>query len=212
MYQQDLFNIQHITQKNKPVEKTAHYKEKFVFCDKDEIDLIFEDTDSTTKGKMQSEFPEDYLKDSLAFEKQKEEQRKKEHHQKVLEARKQIKLKDYPEPKNDNEKLMHLQYLFLKSNKQEDWWNLMTFAEVITKRLVWYFMKEKRIPLDEISQNEKVGIALVYVMRRYEETIGYYVSKNYISFLKGGVKHAFEYFNKSDKELLLGDIDVKRNK
>lgn len=212
MYQQDLFNIQHITQKNKPVEKASHYEEKFVFCDKDEIDLIFEDTDSTTKGKMQSEFPEDYLKDSLAFEKQKEEQRKKEHHQKVLEARKQMKLKDYPEPKNDNEKLMHLQYLFLKSDKQEDWWNLMTFAEVITKRLVWYFMKEKRITLDEISQDEKVGIALVYVMRRYEDTIGYYVSKNYISFLKGGVKHAFEYFNKSDKELLLGDIDVKRNK
>lgn len=205
--QSDLFNVEKVAKQNKPVEQTSHYKVEYVFSDKDEIDALLEDTTSVTRGKMQQDFSDttDFDKGSIEFQKALEKKAEEEHLQRVIEARAKINAPYFPNPKDDNEKLLNLQYNFLKSGSQADWWKLLEFSQVIMKRLVWHFMKQKKISLDEISQDEKVGIALVYVMRRYETTIGYYVSKNYISFLKGGVRHAFDYHNKTDDELLLDD-------
>ena len=60
--------------------------------------------------------------------------------------------------------------------------------------------------LDEETQNEVIGDAFLYVFRRYERGVGYVVTKNFISVLKGGMKHALEYTTMKDQEVSLTGI------
>lgn len=122
-----------------------------------------------------------------------------------IEARKLLVLPHYEHPQNDNEKLLNYQYEYLVNNSEVAWGQLITLAYIVTKRLVWQWMKQKRCQLDDIEQDEKTSIAVEYVLRRYKTRIGYCITKNYISALKDGVKHAMLYITKLDKDTVYID-------
>mgnify|MGYP003290175192 CR=1 FL=1 len=124
--------------------------------------------------------------------------KKKEHERLNLEARKNLSLPYYPEPKNDNEKLFNYQYEYIKNNDSVAWGNLLELSFIVTKRLVWKWMKAEKIILDDIEQDEKTSIAVEYVLRRYTKNIGYCITTNFITALKDGVKHAMKYKTKAD--------------
>ena len=113
----------------------------------------------------------------------------------------------FENPQNDSEKLFSLQYKYLKQGDLNARQELFTLSYTIMKRILWARMKKGGLGwLDEEGQNEIVADAFLYVFRRYERGKGYTVNKNFISVLKGGVKHALEYKTAKDKELSLTGI------
>lgn len=123
-----------------------------------------------------------------------------EHEKANLEARKQLKPPHYDEPKNDNERLMNYQYDYIVNGSEEAWGKLIELSFVVTKRLVWRWLKAKKMHLDDIDQDEKTSIAVEYVLRRYKTRIGYCVTKNFFTALQNGVEHAMLYKTKIDEE------------
>lgn len=146
------------------------------------------------KGLMQSE-----LFDVTEVQEKNLELKKKEHQKKNIEARKKLKIPYFEEPKNDNELLLNYQYRFIKNNDVTAWGQLIDLSFKVTKRLLWKWMKDKKICLDDIEQDEKTSIAVEYVLRRYEKNIGYAIHKSFISALNDGVKHAMLYTTELDK-------------
>lgn len=130
---------------------------------------------------------------------------KAEHERQNLEARQKLVLPYFDNPQNDNERLLNYQYEYLKNNDNKAWGELITLAFIVAKRLVWKWMKVKKIALDDIEQDEKTSIAVEYVLRRYKTHVGYYIEKNYISALKDGVRHAMLYVTKLDRETVYID-------
>lgn len=129
-----------------------------------------------------------------------EEIKEKEHYRLNMIARKSLNPPYYDDPQNDNERLLNYQYEYLKNDNQYAWGQLIELSFIVAKRLVWKWMKQKRVRLDEIEQDEKTSIAVEYVLRRYKTNIGYCINTNYISALKDGVKHAMLYITKLDME------------
>lgn len=124
----------------------------------------------------------------------------KQHDQANLDARKLLRLPYYENPKNDAEKLMNYQHDYIMNNSQDAWGKLIQLSFVVTKRLVWRWMKTHKMRMDEIEQDEKTSIAVEYVLRRYKTRIGYCVTKNFITALQSGVEHAMLYKTKLDEE------------
>lgn len=126
--------------------------------------------------------------------------KKAETEQQNLEARKSLVLLHYDSPQNDNELLMNYQYQFLMNDDQTAWGKLIDLAFIVTKRLVWKWMKANKLKLDDIAQEERVSDAVFYVLRRYKTNVGYAVQKNYIHALELGVHHAMQYQTKLDEK------------
>lgn len=118
---------------------------------------------------------------------------RRRHEEENRKARQALILPHYEEPQNDSERLLNYQYDYIKKGSEEAWGHLIELAFVVTKRLVWRWMKNHKIKLDEIEQDEKTSIAVEYVLRRYKTRVGYCVTKNYITALNDGVKHAMLY-------------------
>lgn len=204
--QNDLFSV---TESYAPEQKEA-----FVFVLEAEPYEV-QDTNSKRRGIIQSELGDVFNDcDKKNAELLQAEKRRLNElaRKKALE-----KLPYYAEPKNDNEKLLNFQYEYLSKPNQLTWWNLVELSEQVTRRIVIHFCRQKnipfyftntnkRVPFGAVCVEDKAGEALEYVMRRYQDNIGYVVEKNYISFLKGGVKHAFEYiFTKKDSKTKIID-------
>ena len=52
-----------------------------------------------------------------------------------------------------------------------------------------------------------------YVLRRYTKNVGWYVEKNFIGTLKGGVIHAMSYTSKIEEmTVVVEDVHLERNK
>lgn len=162
---------------------------------------------------MRRKLQED-LFDVELVEKQNDEIQKEKHEKENLEARKKLELKYYPEPKNDNERLMNYQYEYIKNGSEEAWGKLITLSFEVTKKLIWRWMSEHKAGyLDEIDQDEKTSIAVEYVLRRYINNIGYSIKKNFITALNEGVKHAMLYKTKMDRNTTsLDEIFFSENK
>ena len=122
-----------------------------------------------------------------------------------LEARKNLVLPHYEEPKNDNERLMNYQIEYITTNSALAWGKLIELSFVVTKRLIWLWMKKHKTKLDEIEQDEKTSIAVEYVLRRYKTRVGWCVTKNFITALNDGVKHAMLYTTEIEKNTVLID-------
>lgn len=150
------------------------------------------------KGILQSD-----LFDVEALVKEHEKIKQQEHDKANQLARQSLVLPHYDEPKNDSERLLNYQYDYIKNNNQSAWGELITLSFIVTKRLVWKWMKSHRVQLDEIEQDEKTSIAVEYVLRRYKTRIGYCVTKNFITALNDGVKHAMLYTTKTEEQTIL---------
>lgn len=108
----------------------------------------------------------------------------------------------FPNPTNDDELLLNYQHDFLKYDDQKAWGKLLELAFTVTQRLVWRYLKKNKKTakwFDEEDQAEKVTEAVYYVLRRYKTRPDWFVSKNYIGALIGGVWHAMEYATELDK-------------
>lgn len=123
-----------------------------------------------------------------------------EHRKQVEEAQQKMELPYFPEPKNDNEKLLNFQYEYIKNKDQKAWGELLKLAFVVAGRIVRKEVFENKLPYDSLDREEKTSIAVEYVLRRYSKDVGWYVSRNYISALKKGVFHAIYYQTKKDAE------------
>lgn len=194
----------------KYVDKTYIYIPE---SEKDTDDGIFcIDVDSRTIGKVEdSYFFEEEIEeliDSMTEEQQKEFQSKNK------EAHERADLPYFENPTNDNQLLLNYQYLFLRNNDKKAWGDLLSLAYTVTQRLLWKWLKEhKDVYVDKYDQSEKIDEAIWYVLRRYKTRIGWYVSKNFISALKGGVKHAMLYCTELDKNTIItDDLNILKGK
>lgn len=102
-------------------------------------------------------------------------------------------LKFFESPKDDNERLLNYQFLFLKKGDKNAWANLFILATEVAKRITTKAVREKHLPVDPIDIPEKVSIAVEYVLSRYAKNKGWYVKSNYLSAIKSGVVHALYY-------------------
>lgn len=152
------------------------------------------------RGLLQSD-----LFDVEEIEKQNLEMQQRKHDELNEEARKRLILPFYDVPKNDSEKLLNYQFNYLKNGDMNAWGNLISLSFIVTKRLVWRWMKKNHLKLDDIEQDEKTSIAVEYVLRRYKTRIGYCITKNFITALNDGVKHAMLYSTKIDEATSLLD-------
>jgi len=152
------------------------------------------------------------LFDIAEIERVNQEIKEKQHTIAVKQAQATMQLPYFDKPKNDNELLLNLQYEYIKNNNQAKWGELLMLSYKVIKRLIWRKLANKEIGfLDDIEQEEKASIALYYVMRRYKTRIGYYVQKNYISFLDCGVKHALKYTTKLDQNTISYEAYLENN-
>lgn len=120
----------------------------------------------------------------------------------ILEARKNIIPPRYAHPKNDNEWLFNFQYDFIVNGSQEAYGHLLELSFTVTKRLIrrWLAKMGGKVFWDEITQDEKTMEAIVYVLRRYSTTVGWYCSTNFITVLNDGVRHVTKYQTKIEKQ------------
>lgn len=137
-----------------------------------------------------------------------------EHDKAVKEAQKHMNLPYFEHPKGDNQVLLNYQHDYIKYGDTAAWGKLLELAFEVTKRLIWAWLKEHRdVYLDEIGQDEKASIAMEYVLRRYSKNVGWYVDKNFIGALKGGVMHAMSYTSKIEEmTVVVEDVHLERNK
>lgn len=140
--------------------------------------------------------------------------KQKQHEEAVKEAQKHMNLPYFEHPKGDNQILLNYQHDYIKYGDTAAWGKLLELAFEVTKRLIWAWLKKHRdVYLDDISQEEKASIAMEYVLRRYKKNVGWYVEKNFIGALKGGVIHAMSYTSKIEEmTVVVEDVHLERNK
>ncbi len=162
-----------------------------------------------SKGKLQND-----IFNVAEIEAINNEIKQKQHEIAVKEAQKKMNLPYFEHPKGDNQILLNLQHDYIKYGDKAAWGKLLELAFEVTKRLIWKWLKEHRdVYLDDISLDEKASIAMEYVLRRYTKNVGWYVEKNFIGTLKGGVIHAMSYTSKIEEmTVVVEDVHLERNK
>lgn len=133
----------------------------------------------------------------------------------ILEARKTIIPPRFEHPQNDNEWLFNFQYEFLVHGSQSAYGHLLELSFTVTKRLIrrWLAKNAGKVFWDEITQDEKTMEAIVYVLRRYSTTVGWYCSTNFITVLQDGVRHVTNYETKIGKHTIyVEDVNVAISK
>lgn len=191
----------------------TNYQERFqkssnvVIDDEEEEFQVVESVKS--KGKLQED-----IFNVAEVEAINNEIKQKQHEIAVKEAQKYMNLPYFEHPKGDNQRLLNYQHDYIKYGDSAAWGKLLELAFEVTKRLIWAWLKEHRdVYLDDISQDEKASIAMEYVLRRYKKNVGWYVNKNFIGALKGGVMHAMSYTSKIEEmTVVVEDVHLERNK
>jgi hypothetical protein len=99
----------------------------------------------------------------------------------------------FPTPQNDNEKMLNFQKELLSGSRRAEK-ELWTLAIKVAERMVRKEAKEHQKILDPEEVYDKAMEAVEYVLRRYRKTYRdgrlYAVTKNYISAIYNGVRHA----------------------
>lgn len=165
------------------------------------ISVVEDEPETVFKGKLQSDLfdVQEVAEENAGIAEEKKKVA-------IIEARKTMNLPYFSNPKDDNELLLNYQHDFIKNNDQEAWGKLLILSSVVSKRLLWKWLSEHpKEFLDDIAQDEKVSIAVLYVLRRYKENVGWYVKKNFISALKSGVLHAMRYTTEIDKNTVYSE-------
>lgn len=121
----------------------------------------------------------------------------------------------YANPVNDNELLLNYQHAWLVHGDFAARQKMFELGYKVMKRLLWRKMKKSGLGyLDKELQDDIVSNAFVYVFRRFD--YGYCVTKNFLTVLNDGLRHALYYRTMADAETSLDDIkgdytqDIKR--
>ena len=73
----------------------------------------------------------------------------------------------------------------------------------VLRRILWAEKKKRKLYMTDEQDMDAISTAFEYVFRRYSKGKGYYVSKNMIVVLQGGIQHALDYRTKADDEISL---------
>lgn len=208
--QPDLFTSEEYEDLNTVIQR--NYRDKFeqsryIFSQDDEPeDIAVSDTESKHRVLQESIFDSSELQQMTVQVKEKQEREAREAkaalEKAVVDAQRKMILPYYPDPKNDNELLLNLQYEYCKTGSQKAWGDLLINSTRVLHNLMKNYTVTHKVYLDDIEQSEKISIALLYVMRRYKERVGWCVKKNFISALRDGLfNHAMKYKTMADSEV-----------
>lgn len=126
------------------------------------------------------------------------------------EKKPKAELKYFENPKNDNELLFNYQKEFYDGNEQA-FWKMWMLSEVVVLRIIRGKIRRHPHKYTQEEIEDKKGIAVEYVLRRFKYETGYCVTTNWIDALKCGVKHALEYQTKADRIIDFVDWDSLSN-
>ena len=124
----------------------------------------------------------------------------------------QIGLKTFQNPKNDNEMLFNLQFDYLVFNDSEAWQKMWLITYKVAERLIVKYCKKHRIYFNNEQITERKLITCEYLLRRYKKGCNYYVRSNFISAIKDASKHALLYKTKLEKKTMRFDACVASHK
>ncbi len=122
----------------------------------------------------------------------------------VRELYADIPLPHFDAPRDDNQKLLNLQYEFLRTGSDGARREFFTMAYEVIHRIIWHYAG--RECWDEERRLDAASAAFEYVFRRYTDGSGWHVGKNFISALKNGVRHALWYRTRKDREESLDEM------
>ena len=103
----------------------------------------------------------------------------------------------YPEPRDDNQRLLNYQHDWLEKNDTGAWSRLWVLARKVARRMIRAMEKKRGFTLDRLDEDDRVDTAVCYVLRRYQD--GWYVKKAYLKAIKEGVVHALWYRTMADE-------------
>ena len=107
------------------------------------------------------------------------------------------------EPKDDNEQMLLAQWQWLRNHDEEARKRFFLMGYEVLRRILWAEKKKRKLYMTDEQDMDAISTAFEYVFRRYSKGKGYYVSKNMIVILKGGIQHALDYRTKADDEISL---------
>ena len=115
----------------------------------------------------------------------------------------------FPDPKNDNERLLNYQYEWLVHQDAKAWEGLWILSRQIARRMILTLAKKKGFVMDPLTLEDKADDAIIYILWRYQR--GWYVRKAYHKAIKEGVIHAIWHRTKAQKnEVLMDDETISR--
>lgn len=111
----------------------------------------------------------------------------------------------YDNPVNDNELLLNYQHDWLVHDDFAARQKMFELGYKVMQRLLWRKMKKGGLEyLDKEQQGDIVSNAFVYVFRRFD--YGYCVTKNFLTVLNDGLRHALYYRTMANAETSLDAI------
>lgn len=151
---------------------------------------------------------------------------KKKRQELVTELRRELDLVHFDEPKTDNDVMLNLQYEYLRNGSEEAKAQLWSMAYKMASNILHGYLARKKLHISEDEKDEKIGLAVIDVMKRYEK-IYYrgnkeqrearlypyvYSVKNYVLQFQLAIKKTFGYVPHLEFELVrLEDIEAQEN-
>lgn len=103
----------------------------------------------------------------------------------------------YPEPFNDNQRLLNCQYEWIRNGDKKAGEMLWMLARKVALRMVRREEKKRGCFFDSSTRQDKASEAVMYILRRYPRN--WFVRHSFPDALWHGVKHALDYRTKAEE-------------
>lgn len=110
-----------------------------------------------------------------------------------------LELPHWEEPKDDNEKLLTLQYNFLVKGDQSAWLELWQLTENVAGRMLGNMCRKRKLAFTREEWEDKRADAVLYILRRYRTRKDYWIEADYPLQIWYAVKHVLDHVNKRDE-------------
>jgi hypothetical protein len=109
-----------------------------------------------------------------------------------------LELPHWEEPKDDNERLLTLQYNFLVKGDQSAWLELWQLTENVAGRMLGNMCRKRKLAFTREEWEDKRAEAVMYLLRRYKTRPGYRIEADFPLHIWYAVKHVLDYKRKCD--------------
>ena len=118
----------------------------------------------------------------------------------------------YPEPKNDNEKLLNWQYEYRIKGDEKALNKMYRLGEIIALRYINTVAKKNKAvaKMAQCDKEEKAHNAIVYIIARYLRVKDFAITNSFTGYLFLRIKHELFYRRKVDKIVDFVDWDSNR--
>lgn len=110
-----------------------------------------------------------------------------------------LELPHWEEPKDDNERLLTLQYNFLVKGDQSAWLELWQLTENVAGRMLGNMCRKRKLAFTREEWEDKRADAVLYILRRYRTRKDYWIEADYPLQIWYAVKHVLDHVNKRDE-------------